>query len=225
MAKYTKTSKAVLGGLISVIAVGAIVGVIGVASKGFDGDVMADWFTKKEDYANINLVNKYEDKALTQSTALDFLNYDYKITESVELTTNLTLDSGGMVFDGTTSAGILKTTFKEGITYTNIAITGHQYYEKDDQDEETLHYFCDSSKISVNGLDPVSYVTNESNNTKAPKTETKKFKFDEAQTGLNLSVTNGKFVITSIELWNVKTNNTDKTTTSSSEATTSSSEA
>lgn len=209
-----KKSSGFLTGFFTILLLGGVVGAIGVASDGFNQDVMKDWFVQKEDYTKINLSNKYDKKELTTETALEFLNYDYKVNERVDLISNVYLSSGGMMFDGSENTAVLKTKFKD-VSYNRIAITGHQYYEESYQNEsgdlitdsegkEVLQsYICAVSKLEVNSLDPISYVTNEKNNKKAPKTETKKFEFDVKQDSLYLKVTEGRFVITSIELYNV----------------------
>ena len=229
MAKYVKTSKAVIGSLIAILAVGAAVGVLGAVSQGFNGNVMESWFQTKYDYTKINLENKHDKETLDPENALKTLNYGLKddVFASVDTVANAYLSEGGLLLDGNETNAQLVTTFTEGLSFTHIAITGHQYYVenyldedgeevRDDDDELVLQsYICDNSKLVVNELDPVRYVTNSSNDKKTPKIETKKFEFEEGQTSLSLDVSEGAFVVTSIELWNIEDVEDEKETTSS----------
>lgn len=219
--KYVKTSKAIIGSVIAVLALGTVVGIIGTASKGFDQNVMDDWFQSKHDYVKINLKNQHKNKEVTSELLLETLNYalEENIFEAVDSCSDVYLNAGGLMFD---YDGSISVDFVDSNTYTHIAITGHNYYEenyldedgeevKDKNDELVLQsYLCDDTKVEVCGSDYVRYPTNSSNNMKTPKTETKIFKFDDAKDCLDLYTSEGRFVVETIELWNIEEVETEK---------------
>ena len=217
MAKRIKVGTTVLIAVLSALVVGGAVGLIASASNGFDKDVLDEWGAKKQDYVKINLTNKYNEKTLDTSSALEFLNYDNEVFSTVDLVSGVVLDNGAMVVS---AGGALTATFDDQ-TYNRVKITASANYVEVFEDEDgkikqdifgndiVQSITSQDSTFTLNGHDPVTFEGAEDD--EYPEIISKTFSYDEAVEQLSFTVADGDLRITSIELWNVEIESEDKT--------------
>ena len=217
MAKRIKTETVVLIAVLTAVAAGGIVAGLASATNGFDRDIIDEWMTAKEDHVKVDVTNKYDSKTLTVTSALEELNYDNKVFTSVDVCAGVTMDNGALVIG---ESGQLTATFKLKDGYNRMKVNaGTNYVEVyEDEDgkthtdifgndivqsilsEDVTFNLAGQDELTIEGAEEGTY----------PKTSSYVFNYDEAQSQLSITVSEGELRITSFEFWNVALEDTTK---------------
>ena len=86
----------------------------------------------KEDHVKVDVTNKYDNKTLTTTSALEELNYDANVFTSVGVCAGVTMDNGALVIG---ESGQLTATFKLKGGYNRMKINAGTNYVEVFEDE------------------------------------------------------------------------------------------